>query len=419
MSFKLPDILKIISKELYDKGAKAIVVGGSVRDYYLGFEIKDYDVEVYGLDTLESLSKLLGKYGSVNLVGKSFGVLKFKYDGDEYDFSFPRVEFKVGDTHKSFDVVVDPKMDFKDASKRRDFTINAMGYDIQNLTFLDAYDGLADIKTKTLRHIDDKTFQEDALRVYRGIGFCARFEFKFDEKTFKLCKNMVDADMLKTLPKERVFDEIKKLLLKSKKPSLGFKIMQKLGVFRYFDELKSLCVDDFNKSINNIDMLKNKLDAQVDADEKTKLIYMFASLCSGFKTLELCESFISKLSDEKEFLKRVLILVKYHKELDINNLDDRGIRVLATKVQIYELLGYLKFYMDVSFLKERAKKLGVYEKPLKNLIQGRDLISLGMKPSEKFKEILDSVYEMHLSGNLTTKKEALDFISSNWIEYTS
>ena len=123
----LPAILHSISKKLHAQGAKAVVVGGSVRDHFLDLSIKDYDIEVYGLESLETLENILSGYGSVNLVGKSFGVVKFVYAKEEYDFSFPRLESKVGKGHRGFDVTVDGQLDFKTAAMRRDFTVNAMG----------------------------------------------------------------------------------------------------------------------------------------------------------------------------------------------------------------------------------------------------------------------------------------------------
>ena len=76
---KLPNILKEVSKILQKNGAKAIVVGGGVRDHFLNSPIKDYDIEVYKLDSIEKLEEILKRYGDVNFVGKSFGVLKFRY----------------------------------------------------------------------------------------------------------------------------------------------------------------------------------------------------------------------------------------------------------------------------------------------------------------------------------------------------
>ncbi len=121
----IPKILKTISYSLQKHHAKAIIVGGSVRDHFLKLPIKDYDIEVYGLDNLEQLETILSEFGSVNLVGKSFGVLKFVYEKEEYDFSFPRLESKVGKGHRGFDVETDGSMGFKEAALRRDFTVNA------------------------------------------------------------------------------------------------------------------------------------------------------------------------------------------------------------------------------------------------------------------------------------------------------
>jgi len=126
----LPKIIETISKKLQEHNAKAIIVGGSVRDHFLNLPIKDYDIEVYGLQNMEQLENILSEFGSVNLVGKSFGVLKFVHEKEEYDFSFPRLESKVAKGHRGFDIQINGKMSFKEASKRRDFTINAIGYDI-------------------------------------------------------------------------------------------------------------------------------------------------------------------------------------------------------------------------------------------------------------------------------------------------
>ena len=409
MSFKLPSIIKTISKELEKKGAKAIVVGGSVRDFYLGFEIKDYDIEVYNLDSLQTLQDILTPYGSLNLVGKSFGVLKFKCDGDEYDFSFPRTESKVGQGHKGFDVKIDGFMSFKEASKRRDFTINAMGYDIQEDKFLDPYGGMSDIKNKLLKHIDDITFQEDPLRVYRAVQFCARIEVKLDAQTTFLCKKMVDADMLETLPKERILAEFEKLFFKASNPSLGFELMKELGVLKHFRELDALSQEVYAETLKNLDSMRKSLDADV----KTNLVFMFATLCFKFKDLQECENFILRFSDEKKLLKRVQTLLRCSGEVLDKELSDKDIRILATKIKISELVTFLKAIdTQIYDLEQRAKELGVYTKPLDALIMGKDLVSLGLKPSLEFKKILDGVYELQLSGKISTKKEALEFVGS-------
>ena len=103
----IPNILQTISKTLAQKGAKAIIVGGSVRDHFLGIPAKDFDIEVYGLESIEDLEAVLKSFGRVELVGKSFGVLKLFYEGEVYDFAFPRTEKKVAKGHKGFDISID------------------------------------------------------------------------------------------------------------------------------------------------------------------------------------------------------------------------------------------------------------------------------------------------------------------------
>jgi tRNA nucleotidyltransferase (CCA-adding enzyme) len=460
----LPPILHTISKALKAKGAKAIVVGGSVRDYFLKLPIKDYDIEVYGLENLETLERILAAFGSVNLVGKSFGVLKFVHEKEEYDFSFPRLESKVGKGHRGFHVSVDGHMDFETAAKRRDFTVNAMGYDIEAKAFLDPFDAQRDIDNKVLRHIDDSSFVEDPLRVYRAVQFSARFEFDLAEETAILCKEMVAMGMLEELPKERVYGEWKKLLLKADKPSLGFVMMKNLAVLQYFPELEAIIDvpqapqwhpegDVWVHTLMSLDSMSRELGIRSEelgiVDDKQKLKFMFAILCHDFGKasttafdeekgrlraigheaagVEPSKNFMYRLTDEHDFIESVLPLVKYHllpSQFYTQGAKSAAIRRLASKVNIEELICVAKadflgrttdeaklgVYEAGEWLLDKAKHLKVENRPLDNLLQGRDLIALGLEPSAEFKIILDEVYELQIEGEVNTKTEALTYI---------
>ncbi len=161
-----------------------------------------------------------------------FWILKLRVKNFEFDFSIPRVEKKISKGHNGFIVNLKKDINFKEATQRRDFTINAIGFDILSKDFLDPQNGIVDIKKGVLRHIDSKRFQEDPLRVYRGVQFVARFELKIEKDTFTLLQNMVENTILDELPKERIYIEIKKLFLKSKKPSIGIELMKELGIPR-------------------------------------------------------------------------------------------------------------------------------------------------------------------------------------------
>ena len=185
MALPLPLEVSQIAEAVAQKGGKAIVVGGSVRDHFLSEAVpKDLDIEVYHLAP-EHLEPLLSTFGKVQLVGKRFGVLKLTTPQGDYDVSLPRRESKTGKGHKGFLVEADPEMTFEEAASRRDFTINAMGFDILQETFIDPHNGREDIQNKILRHVGPR-FVEDPLRVLRAMQFAGRFEVKIAPGTIEL-----------------------------------------------------------------------------------------------------------------------------------------------------------------------------------------------------------------------------------------
>lgn len=460
---RLPTIIYTISDILQEYNARAIVVGGSVRDHILHKHVKDYDIEVYGLNSMDELEQILSKFGTVNQVGKSFGVVKFTHDGEEYDFSFPRIEHKVGHGHRGFKIDIDGSLDFPTASRRRDLTMNALGFDVIDGAFVDPYGGIEDINNGIIRHIDDVTFIEDPLRIYRVVQFAARFEFDIDDATKKLCKTMISGGMLEELPKERIFEEFKKLLLRSSKPSVGFELMQELGVLKYFPELADIVDvpqspkwhpegDVWTHTMLCIDMMSKELSS-CKYSEKDYLKFMFAILCHDFGKathtaieedgrirsighekagVEPARKFLYRLMNEHDFIESVLPLVEHHlkpSQFYRNNAKSKAIRKLATKVNIEELVlvaraDFLGRTTDESmsgvyeagdWMLSIAKDLKVHNRPLDRLLKGRDLIDLGLEPSKKFRDILESVYDKQLDGSLNSKKEALEYVCKYFV----
>lgn len=348
-SYLINVLNKIIS---YD--GTPILVGGCVRDYFLNLPVKDYDIEVYGINSLEELEHILEEFGDVNLVGKSFGILKLfsKVTNQEYDFSFPRTESKVALGHRGFEVIVQGDLEYKEASKRRDFTINSIGYDFKNRVFLDPYDGRADLEKKVLRYIDEITFIEDPLRVYRAIQFSARFNFQIDKKTYNLCKQITLTNEFKNLSKERIYEEYKKLFLKSKKPSIGLLVLNDLEI-ETFDTL----------TISRIDEIVLE-----DIDDEKKLILIFL----------LLENLFIKICDDKKLLKKIITL----KTFKIPKIYEHTLKENCT------------------FTQELVLKLQLLENMPKPLFMGKDLLNMGYKPSPKFKTILDTLYKMQLDGKI-------------------
>jgi len=214
-------------------GGRALLVGGWVRDFVLGRETVDYDVEVYGVEAA-ALRALLDRQGKVDAVGEAFTVYKVRLReaGKSFvvDVSLPRRESKTGRGHRGFVVEGDPNMTFAEAARRRDFTINAMMYDPLahdgQGEYIDLYGGREDLKNGVLRVVDPQTFVEDSLRVLRAMQFAARFEFTIDPATVALCRS-ID---LNDLPAERIWAEVEKWLLQAQRPSIGLHAARELRI---------------------------------------------------------------------------------------------------------------------------------------------------------------------------------------------
>ena len=454
--FKIPSILEDILKDLQKIGATPIIVGGSVRDFFLNIPVKDYDIEIFGIDSLDIIQKSLEKFGSVKLVGKSFGVLTLRVNEYDFDFALPRIEKKIGNTHQDFEVITNANLSFKEAAIRRDFTINAIGYDFFKQEFLDPFDGIKDLKNKIIKHINDTTFIEDSLRVYRAVQFASRFDFEIAENTKELCKQIVLNDELTYLPKERVYEEFKKLFLKSEKPSIGFELLRELGLLKYFQELEVLigCIqepeyhpegDVWIHTMMSLDELARILKEENIEDEYRRLYLFYGILCHDFGKpfctkeingkitsfkheslgIEPTISFLSKLTNEKKFIEIVCSLVKNHLtpfQLYLAESSLKAIKRLSLKVNIEDLcfvcladcLGRTikdkeKCPKATSWLLTKAKELDIHNEPIKQLVLGKDLIELGFKPSSKFKEILAFAFDLQIDENMN-KEEIIEKI---------
>jgi tRNA nucleotidyltransferase (CCA-adding enzyme) len=450
---KIP--LKIIdlAGKIKRKGGRAMLVGGCVRDDLMGVEPKDWDVEVYGIAP-EALREMLRDFGEVNAVGEAFTVYKL---GQNLDVSLPRRERKTGKGHRGFTVEGDPDMTFEEASKRRDFTINAILRDALTGEIVDCYGGRDDLKKRLIRHVSDETFAEDSLRVLRAAQFASRFEFDIAPETVELCRKIDVTD----LPKERIWGELEKLLLRSARPSIGLRWLYDLNVVeQLFPEMKALVgvpqepewhpegpVDVHTLMV--VDEARKLID---DLPYAKKVTVMLAALAHDFgkpATTEFFDgrwrshghdeagveptlSFLDKLGiytlDGFDVRKEVVQLVRYHLTPGMfykSPPGDGAFRRLARKVEpdlLYRVAKADALGRNPDWLPQekrfkaeaqewfigRIRELDVEHEAPRPLLLGRHLIELGLEPSPQFKKILDKVYEKQLDGQVTNLEEAID-----------
>ncbi|MDD2357769.1 MAG: CCA tRNA nucleotidyltransferase [Thiovulaceae bacterium] len=398
---EIPKFLEPIITALQNGGASPVLVGGFVRDSLLGIAIKDIDIEVYNISDFDAMIKILKLFGSINLVGKSFGILKLSYSGYELDFSLPRLEKKIGPGHKGFDVFLDPKLSFVEAAARRDFTINAMGFDLNSHTLLDPYNGQKDLNNKILTYVNKETFIEDPLRVLRAVQFCARFELSSKEELIELSRYICEKGLIKELPKERMYEEFSKLLLKSKKPSIGLALFETFGLTKYFPEISNK-----NNLFEHIDVMVNLKTK----NSKRDMVLMLSLIVFHFSSTEDVKLFLQKFLNETQIIKEVLNLYMYRyalNDLAQKPLINYDILLLSTKTIIQNLLilGQAQG-KDFKEIKRRAEQLSVLTCKPKPLLYGRDLIELGLNPSTLFSTILEAAYDAQLQKNFTNTKDA-------------
>ena len=447
MAALIPEAAIQIATAVGEAGGRALIVGGWVRDDLLGLAPKDLDLEVYGIPA-DRLRNILGGFGRVDAVGESFAVYKI---GD-IDVSLPRRESKTGSGHRGFSVEGDPFLSPEEASRRRDFTINAISRDPLTRELIDPFRGADDLTRRMLRAVDHTTFPDDSLRVLRALQFTARFELTVDESTKALCRSIP----LDDLPAERIWGEVEKLLLRALRPSLGFALALELGVVqRLWPEMAILAGcpqepewhpegDVWVHTLLVIDEARKLID---DLDRGRAAAVMLGALTHDLgkpPTTAVIEGRIRSLGHEEagvapaaalldrlnvqtiggfDVRTTVLGMVAHHlKPGSLMRPDaragDGAFRRLALKVDLELLARVAKAdclgrtgAFDCSAIDrfvERARSLGVEHAPPPPIVMGRHLLEMGVAPGPRMGEILKQVYERQLDGEITTLEEGLD-----------
>jgi len=450
---EVPEKILELAKAVHSRGGRALLVGGCVRDSLMGNAVKDWDLEVYLLEAAE-LRSVLDQFGSVNVVGESFTVYKL---GSDLDVSLPRRERKSGRGHRGFIIEGEPAMSIEDATRRRDFTINAILRDPLTGELIDLFEGQRDIDGRVLRAVSLDTFGEDSLRVLRAAQFASRFEFYIEPQTVALCRSIDLSD----LPPERIWIEFEKLLLLSEQPSIGVEWLRDLHVIdKLFPELASL-----------IDVRQDPVwhpegdvfvHTKLVIDEARKLIHdlsypkqvtvMLAALAHDFgkpATTEFIDehwrsrgheeagvsptiAFLDRLNvnslEGYDVRGQVVALVKEHlkpgefyKKQD--EVSDGAFRRLARRCEpdlLYRVAKADSLGRNTESVPRemwydskaqewfigRVRELGVEQTPPGPILLGRHLIEMGVAPGPQMGEITRAVYEMQLDGRVRTLAEA-------------
>jgi tRNA nucleotidyltransferase (CCA-adding enzyme) len=219
-------------RALLERGARVYMVGGTIRDTLLGLARKDLDLLVTGMSQ-ELLIRLLRRYGRVQLIGRAFGVIKFRprhWDDPPIDIALPRTEVSTGVGHRDFEVAFDHTLPVETDLGRRDFTINAMARDLADGHLVDPFNGYQDLQQRLLRQVSPAAFPEDPLRMLRGVQLATRFDLQVAPHTYEAMRT--HAATITTVAAERIAEELRKLF-QARAPSRGFILMRDVGLLRH------------------------------------------------------------------------------------------------------------------------------------------------------------------------------------------
>jgi tRNA nucleotidyltransferase (CCA-adding enzyme) len=211
-------------------------VGGRVRDELRAqheaapMSTKDLDYVVTGMP-LEELLAALRPLGRIDVVGASFSVVKLSVGAETVDVALPRRERSVGVGHREFEVEAGPDVSLEEDLARRDFRMNMLARALPSGFLIDPYGGEADIRERRIDILAPATFTEDPLRVLRAAQFAARFEYS---TTANLRAAMTGAaSLITSVSPERIHDELTKLFVKARKPSIGLELLRETGVLEF------------------------------------------------------------------------------------------------------------------------------------------------------------------------------------------
>lgn len=376
-------------------------VGGYVRDSLRGvdFPEKDRDYLVTKIE-FDQLVRILKQFGQVDLVGRSFGVIKFTASPNgiktplTYDIALPRSEFSTGSGHRDFTVDFDHNLPIEEDLLRRDFTINAMARDLRTGDLLDPFGGGEDLKNGLIRMLRPDTFKDDPLRMLRAIQFAARFEYQIEPQTFAAIVENVD--LITTISLERIQEELNKMLTRAKKPSTGFVLMKECGMLKkILPELaETVDVDQpggyhahdvFTHSIKTVDQLKPALVLRLAgllhdvAKPPSKTLegdraHFYGHEVQGAK---IAAQVLARLRFSNHVIEDVMALIRTH--MFTSDLSDKGVRRLIRKVGpdlIFDLLDLRRADVIAQGMGNTTPDIDVLEKRIRTELDNKTPLGL-------------------------------------------
>jgi poly(A) polymerase len=434
----LRDAATGIVRRLRAAGFEAVFAGGCVRDRLLGLEPSDYDIATSARpDEVEAL------FERTIPVGKQFGIVIVVVGGVHFEVATFREDGPYVDGRRPASVRFS---DARTDALRRDFTINAIFEDPLRGDIIDHVGGRADLASGIVRAVGDPAarFGEDRLRMIRAVRFATRFRFAIDPPTLAAIR--AEPDRLAVVSAERIGEELVRILTEGSAKA-GFELLDETGllavVLPEITAMKGceqspdhhpegdvfvhtmLCLSHLPPACTEtlaLGVLLHDVAKPVTAQVRDGRHTFYGHLERG---AEMAGEICARLRRSRAVSERVQFLVAQHlRHCAAPDMRPATLKRFLRQDGIDELLeltridglssnGDLAYY---EFFRNALAELGAEQARPPPLIDGNDLIELGMEPGPLFGRILDAVEDQQLEGTLTTREEALEFVMARWGE---
>ncbi|MFO8056327.1 MAG: CCA tRNA nucleotidyltransferase [bacterium] len=427
-----------IVRRLRKHGFQAYLVGGCVRDMLMGKRPKDYDVA-----TDARPDEVMQLFQKTLAVGAHFGVIIVRLRGKSYEVATFREEWGYSDGRRPDGVRFSTA---RADARRRDFTINGLFYDPVHDKVIDYVGGKKDLKAGVIRAIGDPEarFMEDKLRMLRAVRFSSRFGFPIEEETGKAITR--HAAMVLDVSAERIKDELIELLLDN--AAEGLRAMDRYGLLDVLlpevSRMKGVQQppefhpegDVYEHTLLMLEKMKRPYSKKIefvlgvllhDAGKphtyKVKERIRFDGHVE--KGADMAEKLLRRLRFANETINTVVELVREHmrfmhvKEMRqaklkrILRMENLDLHLELHRLDCIASHGNTENYR---FLKKKKREFQNQQKELKppRLITGDDLISMGLEPGPRFKQILEALEDAQLEGTVQDREQALQWVKENY-----
>ena len=435
MKYPVPENIRQFASIFRENGHRLYIVGGAVRDHLLGRKNSDYD-----FCTDAKPEEVIPMFHRVIPTGIKHGTVTVLFKGDSFEVTTFRTEGAYSDQRHPDSVTF--VTDLSEDLSRRDFTVNAFAADCLDGSIIDLFDGMKDLKARTIRAIGNprERFEEDALRLMRLARFCSKLGFEPDSDT-KQAATQLSAN-ISNVSQERINDELSKILM-TEKPTVGLRLLEDIGVLEHILPELTECRRIEQTKVGATDVLEhiyNTVDAAAHfnysynvrlaallhdiAKPQTMIINPYGIMRffgHDIKSAQMARVVMRRLKCSNQLTDTVCNLIENHMVKYRDNWTDGAVKRFIKRVgkeninELFELQwcdqiaseGKSKVEEYDPFIR-RIKELENQPMSVKDLaVSGDDLAQAGIPKSKVMGEILDELLEMVIDYPTLNEKETL------------